>query len=216
MIDYTSNISLTPEDNNRFQSIYASQSYGTFYAVFARFTVHDIITSDHQVVPNKKLLEQIELKLVNYKGNINMAFAKKSEIDEDSLEKTTSGNEIKTFLLKINIKGAVGDNIGLIDVLYFEEPLIIENDTYFTVIRELLTLSGKTKEEFNKPEENSPFVNHIFDEEFYLRDGENMERKKEDSSFFNHNINNTNFKTLIDLNWPGKICVRGSSKIKTI
>lgn len=59
------NVNLSnPKD---YQSIYASQLYGTFFAVYGKFTVEDTDPSDGIY----KLLN-LRLKILNYKGIINL------------------------------------------------------------------------------------------------------------------------------------------------
>jgi hypothetical protein len=213
MINFNSNIRLTANDNNRYQTVYASQSYGTFYAVFAKFTVLDILDNEGQVVPKKKLLEKINLKLINYKGLLNISLEKGSEKDPNAYERRTDS---KSLLIKIKVKGAADGELNTEDEILFNEPVVIEDGMFVSIIRELLTLSGKTNEEFMDDSENTPFVGGVFDDEFYERDGVLTKKKKEigfDLTEDTEDIPGSDFETVINLNWPGKICRKGDSRI---
>ena len=57
-MDFSTTILLSPEENNRYQAIYASQRYGTFYGLFGKF--------DIEKKGKKTFLRGIDLKLINY------------------------------------------------------------------------------------------------------------------------------------------------------
>lgn len=59
------NVNLSNSDD--YQSIYASQLYGTFFAVYAKFEVADINPSD-----GVYKLTGLRLKILNYKGIVNL------------------------------------------------------------------------------------------------------------------------------------------------
>ncbi|WP_394747123.1 hypothetical protein [Spongiimicrobium salis] len=211
MIDFNSNIRLMPSENSRFQTVYASQSYGTFYAIFARFTVKDIFEED-SIVKKKKLLERVELKLVNYKGLLNMGLVRETEADPNAYEAEAG---VKSLLIKVNVKGAAGGDTTDSDEILFNPPVVIENGMYLSLIRELISLAGEDRAEFSENPLN-PEIGGVFDQEFYERDGL-LVRKKETIGFSlnesNESVSGSEYQTIVDLNFPGKVCHIGLTKI---
>lgn len=207
MDNYNSTVSLNSKENNRYQAIYASQSYGTFYGLFAKFVVKDVY-SDTTLEPTTKLLERIDLKLINYKGILNICLKKSSNHEADTII-----NDKKTFILKIQVKGAISSDPDDTDSLVFDPPIKIKHNSYFIVLRELLTLNGQSGDEFNNADDMTPFVNGVFDSEFYERQGETIRKKSEIG--FPIELDADDLKSNFADFYPGKICQTGISKINT-
>lgn len=136
-----------------YQAIYTSQSYGTFYVVYAEFTTEE--DNDNYYVKN------INLKLVNYKGLINLGIADatfKPILDKDSVSRGA--------LISLSVKAFENDNftISNCDV---KHPFPKKN-AQLLVNRNLVAMHA----------DKSPLENGLFDEEFYYRDGIDPRGKK--------------------------------------
>lgn len=136
-----------------YQAIYTSQSYGTFYVVYAEFTTKE--DNDNYYVQN------INLKLVNYKGLINLGIADatfKPVLDKDGFSKGA--------LINLSIKAFEKDSITISNC-DAKHPFS-KKDAQLLVNRNLVAMhAGK-----------SPLENGLFDEEFYYRDGIDPRGKK--------------------------------------
>ncbi|MGH1388294.1 hypothetical protein [Kordia sp.] len=142
----TLTISLKEEDEERMQLVYASQLYQTFFAVFASF---DIDRTD----PNLLKLKGVYLELINYKGIINLGIV--GILDPIFID---NGIEIK---LKIK---ALHES-GVLKYYKFTSPKIIKNntDSQINFARVLEPIANNHITGTNE--------NHIFDSEFFERDG---------------------------------------------
>ncbi len=150
-INYSTTVSLSPEDNDRFQAVYASQRYGTFFGVFAKFNIQKKGTSI--------VLYHIDLELINYKGILNLSIVS-AEIDGFAREKN---RDIPVILLKVYVMAKI-DSVETEKQVVLDRPLVIQKGMYFSVISETMPLSGSEKK-------NAPFVKGVFDDEFHYRDG---------------------------------------------
>lgn len=137
-----------------YQAIYTSQSYGTFYVVYAEFTTEE--DNDNYYVKN------INLKLVNYKGLINLGIADATLIP---IKDEFSGNS-KGALLDLTVKAFEQDTFTVKN--YDVSHPYPKNDSEFLVNRELVAMHPN----------NSPLEGNIFDEEFYYRDGIDLKGQK--------------------------------------
>lgn len=129
-----------------FQAIYTSQSYGTFYVIYAEFTTEEY--NDNYFIKN------INLKLVNYKGLINLGIANatfKPITDDD-------GNS-KGALVSITIK-AFEQETFMVPNCDDSHPFP-KKESYLKVNRKLVPMHP----------DKSPLENGVFDDEFYYRDG---------------------------------------------
>ena len=151
IIDYSTTVSLTPEDNDRFQVVYASQRYGTFFGVFAKFKIRK--------EENKTLMDQIDFELINYKGLVNISLV---QIDIDTEAKETI-RDVDVILAKLDFQQAMGPAVTERS-FSFANPIEIKSDSYFSIVSDLLPLSG----DHNIKE---AFVNGFFDSEYFYRDG---------------------------------------------
>lgn len=173
-----------------YQAIYTSQSYGTFYVVYAEFTTEE--DNDNYYVKN------IKLKLVNYKGLINLGIADATFIPiKDKFDGHSRG-----ALISLTVKA------------FEHEDFIIKNcdathpfpklNSYLKVNRKLLAMHP----------DKSPIENGIFDEEFYYRDGIDPRGKKGLSLQERSNsVNVSDEKIINDNEGFSFICALAKSKI---
>lgn len=129
-----------------YQAIYTSQSYGTFYVVYAEFTTED--DNDNYYVKN------IKLKLVNYKGLINLGIADatfKPILDADG--------HSRGALINLTVKAFENDSFTVSNC--DSNHPFPKKDAQLLVNRNLAAMHS------NK----SPLEKGVFDEEFYYRDG---------------------------------------------
>ena len=129
-------------DFSRMQSLYSSQNYGTFYEVYALCNFEN------------DLLKSIDLKLVNYKGPINIGFLNK-----------LGGNcklkfdlKSKTLCLILVVKGLGNYDSTTITV---NENVPIDEIDEFNTYRLLMPLNVNS----------DGLENNVFDEEYYYRSG---------------------------------------------
>ncbi|MCK5400786.1 MAG: hypothetical protein KAJ28_04060 [Flavobacteriaceae bacterium] len=143
------NIDLSNETD--FQSVYASQLYGTFFMIYAKFKSKQ---------KTKYELENIELKLLNYKGLINLGLKRAKFIPEIDDEGNTNGGNIivevqalesNTHIQSVN--NVKGNKCNINDILKVDRRVA------------KLTPSGHIK-------------NNVIDEEFIYREG--FERDQND------------------------------------
>jgi hypothetical protein len=164
-MNFSTNILLSPEENNRYQAIYASQRYGTFFGLYGKFNI--------EKKGKKTLLHGIDLKLMNYKGILNMSIENKPDsiaIDEEAVE---LNRDLNVVLLKVQIRAKINDPNyeGSLRLLH---PIEITGGTYFSVISDLIPLCGHK-------DIKAPYQDGVFDDEFFFRDGiSNVERKVTD------------------------------------
>lgn len=141
-------------DNDKYQPIYASQLYGTFFSVFAKLTT-DGTNKDYYVI------KKIDLKLVIYKGIIDIG------ITQAAFETESQKNKLGE-IVKIN------PTINMeVQALYDSEPkdLIVSNiDPTFKFYKnkDFLRVERKLKRMHG---DNRAIKNGIFDTEFYYREG---------------------------------------------
>ena len=79
--------------DKRYQFVYASQLYGTFFGIFAKFQ-----TSNFDYITKSCTVEAAEFILVNYSGEINLGIV---DIEEDKIE-------YKNFRV-LNMDGTISD-----------------------------------------------------------------------------------------------------------
>ena len=159
-MDFSTTVVLSPEENNRYQAVYASQHYGTFYGIYGKFKV--------EKQKDEILLHQIDLKLINYKGVLNMSMDTELELDESARELV---RDVDVILLKVKTQAKL-DNSNDESSYIFEKPLSIQKGTFFSVVNELIPLCGK------KGNEMEPEFCGVFDNELFYRDGLSNEKRK--------------------------------------
>jgi len=141
-------VNVKKSDNNNHQLIYASQLYGTFFAVGAKLLLSD----------DKKSLIGMELALNNYKGLYNIGFLKQTEDSWDVVKKTA------VIILHVQVDDShYTNNVKRKRTITLEKPVLLSSIDELFVGRQLHCLSSA-----------SP-VDHlddaIFDSEFYVRNG---------------------------------------------
>lgn len=159
-MDFSTTIVLSPEENDRYQAVYASQHYGTFYGIYGKFKIEKL--------NGEILLHRIDLKLINYKGVLNMSMSKELEVDENAKELIRN---LHVVLLKVKVQAKLDDSNDESHYI-FEKPLPIHKGTFFSVVSDLIPLCG------TKGNEMEPEVCGVFDNEFYYRDGLSNEKRK--------------------------------------
>lgn len=154
-MDFSTTVLLSPEENNRFQAIYASQRYGTFYGLYGRFNI--------EKRGRKTFLHGVDLKLINYKGILNISI----ETDPDSValdEKAKEMNRgINVILLKVKVRAKIQDP-NYESSLRLMNPIEIKRGTFFSVITDVIPVGGHK-------DIKAPFIGGVFDNEFFFRDG---------------------------------------------
>ncbi|QMU64894.1 MAG: hypothetical protein GKR88_11725 [Flavobacteriaceae bacterium] len=136
------------QENDRYQILYASQNYGTFYSVYSKF----FFKNDY--------LEKIEFKIINYKGLVNIGFldCKNGCIRSDL---TKNG----TLKIDLPVKGMAQKST----ILYKPNAKIhIDSLQNIFVQRHLVKLNTKG-ERTNKG---------VFDTEYYYRSGNFTDSRK--------------------------------------
>lgn len=166
--NHSTNLVLSPLPK-RFQTLYSSQSYESFYSIFVRFNV----TSNNS---NSILLNSYELELINYKGPVDI------EISRACLTKldTTTNDGRNIFHLKLTTKALLTKPTDPEILINITNPVINHGDILICT-RELVSFTEETINELSTrinnsrdPEEavrRDSFMNGIFDNEFYYRNG---------------------------------------------
>lgn len=131
----------TPKD---FQLIYASQLYGTFFAVGAKL-----------VIKNEHLIG-FELCLINYKGLYNLGMA--------SLTKVSFSKDLATAELTLHLSAFSGTHGHGNSLKINFDPVALASLKKMTVSRKIHSFN-------NHNNITSHLQDHCFDSEFYERDG---------------------------------------------
>jgi len=154
-MDFSTTVVLSPEENDRYQAIYASQRYGTFYGLYGKFNI--------EKRGRKNLLHGLDLKLINYKGILNISI----ETDPDSVaidEKAMEMNrEIPVILLKVKVRAKIQDP-NYESSLRLMNPIEVKRGTFFSVITDIIPIGGHK-------DIKAPYLDGVFDSEFFFRDG---------------------------------------------
>lgn len=201
-LNLTTTIKCNPDLKDTWQMVYASQLYGTFFAVYAK------------IVANKdeKCMNSIDLKLINYKGPINLGIheatynVKRKKI---SIIDHMNGNSLTINVLSVTLWiRALTEQDGCEKPITIEQS-INEDETYLEINRKLLPLS----------ENGNCVVDGVFDSEFYYRDGlsKPIPKKLDEisglSSWKKYNSLDKEDEGNVELLGPGGICPRGYAKI---
>jgi hypothetical protein len=144
--EISTSIQINSDEN---QLIYASQLYGTLFAVSGKFKLSE----------DKQKLIEIEFKLINYKGTLNLGIL---SITNSDLVKDTKvdGRYILTLQLKA-MDGVHGHNKSIkltnldIDINLFKQLLVTRRLHRFGPINDI----------------TSHLDDMVFDSEFFERDG---------------------------------------------
>ncbi len=139
-------LNVVKNNTNDFQLIYASQLYGSFFAVGGKL-----------IVENKSLVD-IELTLNNYKGLYNIGILLNADLDWDIKGKT--GN----FNLHLQVdNGKNAENLTTKRKVGIKKPIALNKIDSLLVDRVLYPLSQ------SKPARH--LHENLFDNEFYVRNG---------------------------------------------
>lgn len=154
---YTGSFQL--DDAGRFQQVYSSQNYGTFYELYAKCNLkNDYVTS-------------IDLEIINFKGPMNIGFATSNKLK--SKIKFPSANSDSIMGLHLVVKG-----LGSYHKKTIPLPKKVHKDSikHFNIVRTLMPLNSDIK---LKTE------NQVFDDEFYYRSGigEPMKRNYKEGQY---------------------------------
>lgn len=198
-LNLSTTIKCTEETKDTWQFVYTSQLYGTFFAVYAK------VNADS----SKKHIDKIALKIVNYKGPINIVIHSAmydSQRTNYSIQDPIDGHtkNIKIISISLWLTGLIGHSET-------QKPVEVSCDlgeeiTFLEINRKLLPLSQHC----------NSVVDGVFDTEFYYRDGLNSVINKDISkidgltSWDEYNNQSTNNESLMG---PGGICPRGYAKI---
>lgn len=183
-MELSSNVHLSHKSNNRYQLLYNSQLYGTFFSIYGKFTVNE-----------SGILSHVAIKLVNYKGLINIGIKKfhppKIEEVDLSEELNLVGFEKLSLHLVVEVEGfsnKFSDDCGC------DLAVDTTNEDFYVVLSRHL-----------QPMDDDALDNRLFDEEFYYRDGLRT---------IPVNRVGRDLETgLWDKANPGRICPRGVNKV---
>ena len=141
-MELISSINLSNE--NDYQSIYASQLYGTFFAVYGKFTLQK--STD----PKYYLLDTIDLLVINYKGIFNIGISDHKFVYDQTNQEA---------ILKLEVRAIYGDKTA--EVKCKGAQFKKDGNSFLYVDRRVQFMhSGR-----------EAFKDGIFDEEFYYREG---------------------------------------------
>ncbi len=194
-MDFSSNINLN--DESRVQALYASQLYGTFFGVFAKFGVSE--TEEIGGV-NSKFINSITFNLINFKGLLNLEILGSGNVRKikgiEGLHGVTIDLLVGHTKNSKPIQTPDVDNPGvlrldLMDINNYKvrkegEDFIHSNRgvrvgsgrDYLRIERKLISMNPKLSEKAKEKEiVKSSICNGVFDQEFYERDGNYVIRR---------------------------------------
>ncbi len=125
-----------------YQLIYSSQLYGTFFNLYAKFDASlngDIYT-----------IKTISLKVINYKGIVNIGISRASQLLPDP-------NDTNGHVLNLEVQALNGNT----DVELKNLNYAIKRGENLNVDRKLIPMHTN----------GNPMNNSLFDEEFFFREG---------------------------------------------
>ena len=150
------------------QSIYSSQLYGTFFSVFA-------LVDANKDNGNEYNLESIHLKIMNYKGVVNLGITKAVFEPNKDIENRKGG------VLKIQVQALHTMDVDLFPVenCQGQKLNIGGNIQTLRYVKPMHVTDSSRGDSYSNPEQ---LKNSVFDEEFYYREGklydDNMAKKK--------------------------------------
>lgn len=167
------------------QSIYASQLYGTFFMIYIRLLKDQVSSAGQYVDENGKEFQKIRIKkahikIQNYKGHYNLGITERIEFVPEGQAPHENGGKIK-----IEIQALSGStNWEEIDI---NQDFIIGR-SYLLIDRRLKpmhypinsTVSNQADFE-NNINYNISMKNHLFDTEFFFRQGTKDAKKRSPS-----------------------------------
>lgn len=158
LLEFSSIISLNPNYEGCWQSVYFSQLYGTSFGLYAK------------IIFNKKerTIDKISLRLINYKGVINLGIksatynSKRKRIRVEENYSKVDNKYINVISIKLVIQG-LNKTTKVNDIIIdFKLPEGTENH-YLEIDRSLCSMTEKKDEDITD--------SNVFDSEFYYRDG---------------------------------------------
>lgn len=147
-------------DTANYQAIYSSQVYGTFFVVYGKFMIRE--------EEGLYLLEGANLRVVNYKGLINVGITKaKLQIQLDMATGENIGGRLIIEIQGVPQNDPATTDVdveinGVNNVIPFPKAT-----SYLWVDRRMKRLHDRTG--MSQDAEN--LLKNIFDEEFYYREG---------------------------------------------
>ena len=154
---YSTTLDLTPEAHKRNQFIYASQLYGTFFAVYAIFHIskEEDDTSKEKDDTSKEKDDSVKIKIgkivfniLNYKGPIDLGI---TSVNYDSKEK----------MFYLHVKALAQPELQH-ECDFGKKGLEVAKGEYLHFHRELDKMT---------PDRGDEDKWRVFDSEFYIRDG---------------------------------------------
>lgn len=150
------------DDSTNAQAIYASQVYGTFFAIYAKIDAksHDSDNYDYK-------LNSVKLIMMNYKGHFDLGITKAILLPEFGKDKKQVGAKLK---IEVQALHGLGDNSFEVDIhndfIGLNKKDFIETERYLRPIHMDLDTEPSIENR------DTPIKNGIFDDEFYYREGE--------------------------------------------
>jgi len=154
----TLSASLNLSDSDRYQAIFASQSYGTFYTIYSVFTFKD------------ELLQSISFKIKNYKGQINLGFlASTGSSGHTNASEILGVEEDGSLNLMIPLRALSGIEETKFEITAEAKPIPKSDISQIFIYRMLKRMNPKR----SQPASDG----NIFDSEFYHRSGSRLVEK---------------------------------------
>lgn len=145
-------------DEDRYQAIFASQNYGTFYVIYAKINFKKQIINNEEV----SVLDNIDFKLINYKGLINLGFLNDKGKGIDIRFDERYG-ELKLLL---KIKGLKTNDQAI--KKYEGNPIKYSDIKEVYIDRKIKKLAENGERE----------VNGVYDTEYFFRSGQDSFERK--------------------------------------
>jgi len=198
--NYSTTVSLNTNDSNRWQFVYASQAYGTFYGIYALFTTRELFNDDGSVDNTKVGVEEISLELINYKGPVDLSLID-FEVTPPAYN-TEEPSNTTPMIIDVKIQANISNEVQT-DA---NKPtnFVVNHDTRLEVNRVLLSINGLTKDELDAEDlrlsddlanqnitkaqydaavTSLAFKGGVFDEEYFFRNGKLQPKLRRDGDF---------------------------------
>ena len=205
--NYSTTVSLNPENaKKRWQFIFASQAYGSFYAVYALFEAKYMM-NEAETPKDSVDLKSVNLEIITYKGLFDIGI-----VDANIVPKKVDANN-NTIPLTINIKVQAKNNRKEFP-LTISKPIEVAHLDGIETKRHLISLSGHNRDFFRSSSQETisqnAIIDGVFDDEFFFRNGKMDIKLKNDGDFVyqseEEDLNNTGFLL-------GNWCIGTTSKV---